>query len=172
MQACSWWNSKKKARSDLNNSSYWFNCTRVVPLDEVSLLTLSPWLRSPKYEKIILIFTSAKPLCAEPLSVDLICEGELTLFCEDGTPCVKEPAIEKIKISGSTLIHKLHGNHFLNVDKKSVSLEELDTDGSIGFSFFIDRKTGQIKIISGWQKPYEYNGVCQVEPLPEQLNID
>jgi hypothetical protein len=111
-------------------------------------------------------------LCAEPLSVDLICEGELTLFCEDGTPCVKEPAIEKIKISGSTLIHKLHGNHFLNVDKSSVSLEELDTDGSIGFSFFIDRKTGQIKIISGWQKPYEYRGVCKLEPLPEQLNID
>ena len=111
-------------------------------------------------------------LCAEPLSVDLICEGELTLFCEDGTPCVKEPAIEKIKISGSTLIHKLHGNHFLNVDKNSVSLKELDTDGSIGFSFFIDRKTGQIKIISGWQKPYEYSGACKVEPLPEQLNID
>jgi hypothetical protein len=51
-------------------------------------------------------------------------------------------------------------------------LEELDTDGSIGFSFFIDRKTGQIKIISGWQKPYEYMGVCKLEPLPEQLNID
>ena len=123
-------------------------------------------------KKLFLFLFLPSFLCAEPLSVDGICEGELTLFCEDGTPCVKEPAIEKIKISGSTLIHKLHGNHFLNVDESSVSLEELDTDGSIGFSFFIDRKTGQIKIISGWQKPYEYRGVCKLEPLPEQLNID
>ena len=123
-------------------------------------------------KKLFLLILLPSLLCAEPLSVDLICEGELTLFCEDGTPCVKEPAIEKIKISGSTLIHKLHGNHFLNVDKSSVSLEELDKDGSIGFSFFIDRKTGEIKIISGWQKPYEYSGVCKLEPLPEQLNID
>ena len=123
-------------------------------------------------KKLFLFLLLPSFLCAEPLSVDLIFEGDLTLFCEDGAPCVKEPAIEKIKISGSTLIHKLHGNHFLNVDKSSVSLEELDTDGSIGFSFFIDRKTGQIKIISGWQKPYEYNGVCKLEPLPEQLNID
>ena len=123
-------------------------------------------------KKLFLFLLLPSFLCAEPLRVDLICEGELTLFCEDGTPCVKELAIEKIKISGSTLIHKLHGNHFLNVDESSVSLEELDTDGSIGFSFFIDRKTGQIKIISGWQKPYEYNGVCKIEPLPEQLNID
>jgi hypothetical protein len=123
-------------------------------------------------KKLFLFLLLPSLLCAEPLSVDLIWEGELTLFCEDGTPCVKEPAIEKIKISGSTLIHKLHGNHFLNVDESSVSLEELDTDGSIGFSFFIDRKTGEIKIISGWQKPYEYRGVCKLEPLPEQLNID
>ena len=123
-------------------------------------------------KKLFLFLLLPSFLCAEPLSVDLICEGELTLFSEDGTPCVKEPAIEKIKISGSTLIHKLHGNHFLNVDKSSVSLEELDKDGSIGFSFFIDRKTGEIKIISGWQKPYEYSGVCKLEPLPEQLNID
>ena len=123
-------------------------------------------------KKLFLFILLPSLLCAEPLGVDLICEGELTLFCEDGTPCVKEPAIEKIKISGSTLIHKLHGNHFLNVDKSSVSLEELDKDGSIGFSFFIDRKTGEIKIISGWQKPYEYSGVCKVEPLPEQLSID
>ena len=123
-------------------------------------------------KKLFLFLLLPNLLCAEPLSVDLICEGEVILFCEDGTPCVKEPAIEKIKISGSTLIHKLHGNHFLNVDKNSVSLEELDKDGSIGFSLFIDRKTGEIKIISGWQKPYEYSGVCKVEPLPEQLSID
>ena len=82
-------------------------------------------------KKLFLFLLLPSFLCAEPLSVDLICEGELTLFCEDGTPCLKEPAIEKIKISGSTLIHKLHGNHFLNVDESSVSLEELDTDGSI-----------------------------------------
>ena len=123
-------------------------------------------------KKLFFLLLIPSIVCAEPLSVDLVCEGEVTLFCEDGSPCLKEPAIEKIKISGSTLIHKLHGNHFLNVDASSVSLEELDSDGSIGFSFFIDRKTGQIEIISRWQKPYEYQGVCSVEPFPEQLNID
>ena len=123
-------------------------------------------------KKLFFLLLIPTIIYAEPLSVDLVCEGEVTLFCEDGSPCLKEPAIEKIKISGSTLIHKLHGNHFLNVDASSVSLEELDSDGSIGFSFFIDRKTGQIEIISRWQKPYEYRGVCSVEPFPEQLNID
>ena len=123
-------------------------------------------------KKLLLFLLLPSIVCAEPLSVDLICEGEVILFCEDGTPCVKEPAIEKIKISGSTLIHKLHGNHFLNIDKNTVSLEELDVDGSIGFYFFIDRKTGQIEIISRWQKPSEYRGVCAIEPLPEQLKID
>ena len=119
---------------------------------------------------LLLLFSSF--IYAEPLSVDLICEGEVILFCEDGTPCLKEPAIEKIKISGSTLIHKLHGNHFLNINDSSVRLEELDSNGSIGFSFFIDRKTGQIEIISRWEKPYEFRGICEVEPFPEQLNID
>jgi len=104
-------------------------------------------------KKLFLFILLPSLLCAEPLSVDLICEGELTLFCEDGTPCVKEPAIEKIKISGSTLIHKLHGNHFLNVDKNSVSLKELDTDGSIGFSFFIDRKTGKLRLLVDGKSP-------------------
>ena len=123
-------------------------------------------------KKLFFLLLIPSIICAEPLSVDLVCEGEVTLFCEDGSPCLKEPAIEKIKISGSTLIHKLHGNHFLKVDKSSVSLKELDTDGSTGFSFFIDRKTGQIEIISRWQKPYEYRGVCMLEPLPDQLRID
>jgi len=123
-------------------------------------------------KKLFFLLLIPSLIYAEPLSIDLICEGEVILFCEDGTPCVKEPAMEKIKISGSTLIHKLHGNHFLNVDKSSVSLKELDTDGSTGFSFFIDRKTGQIEIISRWQKPYEYRGVCMLEPLPDQLSID
>ncbi|MDA7843405.1 hypothetical protein N9A26_00165 [bacterium] len=134
------------------------------------MLTLS--LRNPNMKKLFFLLLIPSIIYAEPLSVDLICKGEVILFCEDGSPCLKEPAIEKIKISGSTLIHKLHGNHFLNVDESSVSLEELDSDGSIGFSFFIDRKTGQIEIISRWQKPYEYRGVCAIEPLPEQLNID
>jgi len=123
-------------------------------------------------KKFLLLLLIPSVIYAEALSVDLICEGEVILFCEDGSPCLKEPAIEKIKISGSTLIHKLHGNHFLNVDENSVSLKELDTDGSAGFSFFIDRKTGQIEIISRWQKPYEYRGVCMLEPLPDQLSID
>ena len=123
-------------------------------------------------KKLFFLLLIPSIIYAEPLSVDLVCEGEVTLFCEDGSPCLKEPAIEKIKISGSTLIHKLHGNHFLNVDASSVSLKELDTDGSIGFSFYIDRKTGQIEIISRWQKPYEYRGVCILEPLPDLLSID
>ena len=123
-------------------------------------------------KKFLLLLLIPSAIYAEPLSIDLICNGEVILFCEDGTICAKEPAKEKIKISGSTLIHKLHGNHFLNVDERSVSLEEFDSDGSIGFSFFIDRRTGQIKIISRWQKPYEYRGVCKVEPFPERLNID
>ena len=123
-------------------------------------------------KKLLLLLLIPSVIYAEPLSIDLICKGEVILFCEDETPCVKEPAIEKIKISGSTLIHKLHGNHFLNVDERSVSLEEFDSDGSVGFSFFIDRRTGQIEIISRWQKPYKYVGVCKVEPLPERLNID
>ena len=123
-------------------------------------------------KKLLFLLLIPNIINAEPLSVDLICEGELILFCEDGSQCVKEPAIEKIKISGSTLIHKLHGNHFLDVNESSVRFKELDTDGSIGFSFFIDRKTGQIEIISRWQKPYEYRGNCIVEPLPEALSID
>ena len=123
-------------------------------------------------KKFLLLLLIPSVIYADPLSIDLICEGEVILFCEDGTPCVKEPAMEEIKISGSTLIHKLHGNHFLDVNESSVSLEEFDVDGSIGFSFFIDRKTGQIEIISKWQKPYEYRGVCKVKPFIERLNID
>ena len=73
-------------------------------------------------KKLFFLLLIPSIIYAEPLSVDLVCEGEVTLFCEDGSPCLKEPAIEKIKISGSTLIHKLHGNHFLNVDESSVSL--------------------------------------------------
>ena len=61
-------------------------------------------------KKLFFLLLIPSIIYAEPLSVDLVCEGEVTLFCEDGSPCLKEPAIEKIKISGSTLIHKLHGN--------------------------------------------------------------
>ena len=111
-------------------------------------------------------------LNAEALTVDLICDGEVTLFCDDGTECGKEPAIEKIKISGGTLIHKLHGNHFLDIDDNSVKFKELKDDGSVGFSLFIDRKNGQINIVSGWQKHFEYQGSCIVEPLPERLRIE
>jgi len=123
-------------------------------------------------KKLLFLLLFPSIINAEPLSVDLICEGEVILFCEDGSQCAKEPAIEKIKILGSTLIHKLHGNHFLDVNESSVRFKELDTDGSIGFSFFIDRKTGQIEIISRWQKHYEYRGNCIVEPLPEALSIE
>ena len=111
-------------------------------------------------------------LYADALTVDLICNGEVTIFCDDGTECEKEPAIEKIKISGGTLIHKLHGNHFLDIDENSVKFKELKNDGSVGFSLFIDRKNGQIKIVSGWQKYFEYQGSCIVEPLPERLRIE
>ena len=54
-------------------------------------------------KKLFLFLFLPSLLCAEPLSVDLICEGEITLFCEDGTPCVKEPAIEKLKYQGARL---------------------------------------------------------------------
>jgi len=111
-------------------------------------------------------------LNAEALTVDLICDGEVTLFCDDGTECAKESAIEKIKISGGTLIHKLHGNHFLDIDDNSVKFKELMDDGSVGFSLFIDRKNGQINIVSRWQKHFEYEGRCIVEPLPERLRIE
>lgn len=111
-------------------------------------------------------------LNAEALTVDLICDGEVTLFCDDGTECAKESAIEKIKISGGTLIHKLHGNHFLDIDHNSVKFKELKDDGSIGFSLFIDRNNGQINIVSRWQKHFEYQGNCIVEPLPERLRIE
>ncbi len=111
-------------------------------------------------------------LNAEALTVDLICDGEVTLFCDDGTECAKESAIEKIKISGGTLIHKLHGNHFLDIDDNSVKFKELKDDGSIGFSLFIDRNNGQINIVSRWQKHFEYQGNCIVEPLPERLRIE
>jgi len=111
-------------------------------------------------------------LNAEALTVDLICDGEVILFCDDGTECAKESAIEKIKISGGTLIHKLHGNHFLDIDDNSVKFKELMDDGSVGFSLFIDRKNGQINIVSRWQKHFEYEGHCIVEPLPERLRIE
>jgi|TARA_B110000003_G_C16150567_1_gene339448 hypothetical protein len=98
---------------------------------------------------------------AEVLHVDLICEGEAALYCDDSKKCGSEPAVEIIKIAGNTLVHKIHGNHFLEVDKNIVSYKELDTDGSIGFSLNINRKTGKIEIIRGWSKPYHFNGVCQ-----------
>ena len=111
-------------------------------------------------------------LYEDSLTVELICDGEVTFFSEEGTKCAKESAIEKIKISGGTLIHKLYGNHFLDIDDNSVKFKELKDDGSVGFSLFIDRKNGQINIVSGWQKHFEYQGSCIVEPLPERLRIE
>ena len=107
------------------------------------------------------LFLLPNLVTAEVLNVDLICEGETNLYCEDSKKCGSEPSVEIIKIVGNTLIHKIHGNQFLELDKNSVRYEEMDTDGSIGFSFNINRKTGRIEIIRGWSKPYHFTGVCQ-----------
>jgi hypothetical protein len=109
----------------------------------------------------LLLFLLPNLLSAEVLHVDLICEGESTLYCEDSKKCGSEPAVEIIKIAGNTLVHKIHGNQFLEVDKNSVSFKEMDTDGSIGFSFNINRQTGKIEIIRGWSKPYHFIGLCE-----------
>ena len=102
---------------------------------------------------------------AELLSVDLICRGAVVTYCEDLTACGSEPAMEKIKIDGNTLVHKALGNHFLIVDATTVSMQELDDDGSIGFSFNINRKTGTIEIVRGWGRPYHFNGQCELDRL-------
>jgi hypothetical protein len=59
------------------------------------------------------------------------------------------------------LVHKIHVKQFLKVDANTVSMKEMDTDGSIGFSFYINRKTGEIEIIRGWNKPHHFTGVCK-----------
>ncbi|MDC0877894.1 hypothetical protein OAP73_06370 [Methylophilaceae bacterium] len=112
---------------------------------------------------IILLF----PLFAfaELLSVELICRGDAEIYCEDMMPCGTEPAMEKIKIDGNTLVHKALGNHFLNVNSHTVRMQELDEDGNIGFSLNIDRKTGLIEIIRGWGRPYRFTGQCELDRL-------
>ena len=102
---------------------------------------------------------------AELLSVDLICRGAVVTYCEDLTACGSEPAMEKIKIDGNTLVHKALGNHFLHVDAATVGMQELDEDGNIGFSLNIDRKTGLIEIIRGWGRPYRFTGQCELDRL-------
>jgi len=109
----------------------------------------------------LLLFLIPNLLLAEVLHVDLICEGESAIYCEDSKKCGSEPAVEIIKIAGNTLVHKIHGNQFLEVSENNVSYEEMDTDGSIGFSLNINRKTGKIEIIRGWSKPYHFIGSCQ-----------
>ena len=86
---------------------------------------------------------------SDSLSIDLVCDGESTIFCEDLKKCGSEPAVEIIKIAGNTLVHKIHGMQFLDVDANNISTKELDDDGSIGFSFNVSRKTGKIEIIRG-----------------------
>jgi hypothetical protein len=44
-------------------------------------------------------------------------------------------------------------------------MQELDEDGSIGFSFNINRKTGTIEIIRGWGRPYHFTGQCELDRL-------
>lgn len=110
---------------------------------------------------LLLFFFLPNFVVAEVLHVDLICEGESALYCEDSKKCGSEPAVEIIKIAGNTLIHKIHGNQFLEVNDNMVSYEERDTDGSIGFSLNINRKSGKIEIIRGWNKPYHFTGACQ-----------
>ena len=120
-------------------------------------------LKMKKCLLIILLLPSY--VFAELLSVDLICRGEAVIYCEDMSPCGTEPAMEKIKIDGNTLVHKALGNHFLEIDATTVSMEELDDDGSIGFSLNVDRKTGAIEIVRGWGNPYRFIGNCELDRL-------
>ena len=112
-------------------------------------------------KKLLLLFLIPNLAVAEVLSVDLICKGDSVVFCEDAKECGSEKAIEMIKISGNTLVHKIHGNQFLKVDGDNVSMKEMDIDGSIGFSFYVNRRTGEIEIIRGWDNPYHFNGKCE-----------
>jgi hypothetical protein len=120
-------------------------------------------LQMKKLLLVSLLFPTV--IFAELLSVDLICRGAVVTYCEDLTTCGSEPAMEKIKIDGNTLVHKALGNHFLHVDSTTVSMQELDEDGSIGFSFNINRKTGTIEIIRGWGRPYHFTGQCELDRL-------
>ncbi len=60
-----------------------------------------------------LLFLLPNFVIAEVIHVDLICEGESALYCEDSKKCGTEPAVEIIKIAGNTLIHKIHGNLYM-----------------------------------------------------------
>ena len=111
---------------------------------------------------ILALFILPNFISAESISVDLICKGESDIYCEDLKKCGVESVTENIKISGSTLVHRSHGNHFLRVNDDTVSIKELDTDGSIGFSFNINRKTGEIEIIRSWGTPYHFTGLCEL----------
>tara|TARA_X000000368_G_C22971612_1_gene685719 strand:+ start:877 stop:1251 length:375 start_codon:yes stop_codon:yes gene_type:complete len=112
-------------------------------------------------KKLLLLLFIPNLILAEVLSVNLICKGYSDLYC-DNLKCGDEPAVEMINIVGNTLVHRIHGNQFLNVDKDTVTMKEMDTDGSIGFSIYIERKTGEIEIIRGWDRPYHFKGKCEL----------
>ena len=113
-----------------------------------------------KFFSILLIFPFT--IYAELISIDLICGGEAISNCDQDNICDTQNTMERIKIDGNTLVHKTLGTHFLNVDAKKVSLLELDESGAVGFSFEINRKSGAINIVRGWDNPYKFTGVCRV----------
>lgn len=105
-------------------------------------------------------------VCAELISIDLICGGEEVTNCDRDNICDTQHKMERIKIDGNTLVHKTLGNHFLKVDEKEASFIEYDENGEIGFSFNVSRINGTIKIIRGWGKPYSFTGKCEVGRSP------
>jgi hypothetical protein len=92
-------------------------------------------------------------LQAELISVELLCKGIEKIQNQEVT--------EMIRIDGNTLVHKVHGNHFLDVTDTKIGMLEMDDD-KIGLSFDLDRKSGDIEIIRGWDKPYHFKGSCGV----------
>ena len=90
---------------------------------------------------------------AELISVELLCKGVEKIQNQEIT--------EMIRIDGNTLVHKVHGNHFLEVTENKISMLEMDGE-KVGLSFNLNRNNGDIEIIRGWDKPYHFQGSCGV----------
>lgn len=106
-------------------------------------------------KKYLLLFAFfSNIISAELISADLLCNG-----IEQNS---NKKVMERIKIEGNALSHPVHGNHFLEVDDKSVTLLEMDTKDKIGISISLDRYSGKLEIIRGWGNPYHFIGQCEV----------
>lgn len=92
---------------------------------------------------------------AELVSADLICTG-VDKAAND------KKVMERIQIDGNALTHKVHGNHYLDVTDKTISMIEMETPDKIGLSITLDRYSGELEIIRGWDNPYHFVGQCEV----------